>query len=1043
MKGKTWIATAILLACTLLVALPVSAQENYGSITGTVTDATGGAVPGAVIELVSPELPRGIRATTEASGAYAMPRVPNGIYTLTISKEGFSKFVQRNVEVRLGTGLTYNAQLKIGAVAEVVEVTESVVQLDTTSSTTATNITRETFDNLPKGRNFHSLLTFAPGVRFEPKAGNAGVGGFQTDGASGSENLFLIDGADISDIRRGSLRVQNSIPFEFLSEIQIKSSGFGAEFGGATGGVMNAQTRSGSNAFHGMALYNITSTGLNPRPHAYWKRSVASADVAQYFHPLEDQYKIHYPGFMVGGPIAKNTLFFNVAWMPQLERRSATVPYASGARTFTRDDTVHYGLARLDFNPTSKLQFNSSWIWSPWKRTGTLPNRDPLVAAPANNLAVQGGFQPAQQVNFNGTYALTSRWFVTGRMGYKYQNDKGTNYGLSGAPYLIYRTSSAALPEALRGNVPAELRQGNGFSNVSSTFGILKDVTDRYTVNADSNYIANLGGKQHIFKFGYAMARVGNNVEDDYTNGQFDIYWNDAFTRGSVKDARGTYGYYIWQDGVRHKSAVNSRNLGLYVQDDFKVTQRFTLNLGVRLENEFLPPYTQEVRGVKVANPVSFGWGDKIAPRIGFAWSPDAGAKWKIAGSFGLYYDVMKYELARGSFGGDYWFSNVFTLENPALLSLGKANPGAAGRPIISYDNRNTPINAQGELEGIDPNLKPYTSREFTGTVSREIKPGLIFTARYTRKDLLKAIEDIGVLDADDNEVYLIGNPGFGETRNEKSDYGHKTPNGQEFQVPKAVRQYNGLEFRIDGRWRRNIMASTSYTYSRLYGNYSGTANSDESGRSDPGVSRAYDLPFYYFDATGSQKNVLGRLGTDRPHTFKAFVNYDMKTKAGVTNFGLSQFAYSGTPDTTTIIYLSAPTSPFGRGDMGRTPVFTQTDLSVQHSIPVGERVKIRLEANFLNLFNQATVVARTTQINRASAFAIDPADFFKGYDVNRYLSPPAGAGRIPRNPIYGLPGGEYRNGGEGALVAPGISCCGGGGYQMPREIRLGLRLLF
>ncbi|MBL8235291.1 MAG: hypothetical protein JNL98_42740, partial [Bryobacterales bacterium] len=234
----------------------------------------------------------------------------------------------------------------------------------------------------------------------------------------------------------------------------------------------------------------------------------------------------------------------------------------------------------------------------------------------------------------------------------------------------------------------------------------------------------------------------------------------------------------------------------------------------------------------------------------------------------------------------------------------------------------------------------------------------LVFNIRYVRKDLLKAIEDIGVLDKDENEQYVIGNPGFGLTRTDPQNvYNGKTPNGT-FLVPEAVRQYDGLEFRLDGRYFNRINGMASYTWSRLYGNYSGSANSDESGRSDPGVSRAFDLPYYYFDATGSQKNVLGVLGTDRPHTMKLFGSIDQKMgKLGVGTFGITQFAWSGTPDSTSVIYLSAPTFPYGRGDMGRTPAYLQTDLSYNHSFKINEKFTARFEANIVNLFNQAAVI--------------------------------------------------------------------------------------
>src|SRR5205085_11341705 len=117
---------------------------------------------------------------------------------------------------------------------------------------------------------------------------------------------------------------------------------------------------------------------------------------------------------------------------------------------------------------------------------------------------------------------------------------------------------------------------------------------------------------------------------------------------------------------------------------------------------------------------------------------------------------------------------------------------------------------------------------------------------------------------------------------------------------------------------------NASYTWSRLYGNWAGLANSDENGRSDPNVSRAFDLPYGNFDSHGN--NTYGRLATDRPHTFKFFGNYDVNWgKGGTTNFSVSQIAYSGTPLSSELTVV-VPVFFDGRGDLGRTPVYTQTD---------------------------------------------------------------------------------------------------------------------
>jgi hypothetical protein len=1042
-----------------LLATAAYGQENYGKIIGTVTDTTGGVVPNVTIVATSPAVPRGLETQTDSAGNYLFSNVPIGVYTVTFTVQGFQTFKQTEVEVTLGSQVTVSPKLAVGSVSETVEVTADALQIDTTSTRTATNITASEFQQLETGRSFNSLLQLAPGVRNEVKAGAAGVGGISVDGASGSENAYIIDGVDVSDIRRGSLRSFNSIPLELVQEVQVRSAGFEAEYGGATGGVVTVATKSGTNTYHGQIDYAFTGSVLNSRDRGFWQRSPANADAPDFFAPKKDDYGINYPGATIGGPILRDRLFFLGSYHPEVESTQRTNRYPSGTRVYNQDIIRHYGLGRLDYNPTSRIQINTSWIWSPQKINGYLPSRDIRVAPPTNDLSVQGGYSPSQAYNASITYAATTRLILTARYGYKFLNDKGGttgtggNYGLSGAPYVSYLTaaSAAGLP------VPAEVNQAKGYSNVSTTLGIVNDITTRHNLYLDASYIANIAGQQHAFKFGYALARLSNDVKDDYTNGFFTINWGDAFSRGSVNNERGTYGYYTWEDGVRHDSAVHSRNQGFYVQDAWRVTRRLTINAGIRLENEYLPPYRKEVNGKGIPNPISFDWGSKIAPRLGLAWDVMGDGKWKVAGSYGLFYDTMKYELARGSFGGDIWFSNVYRLDNPNVFSLSKANPGALGALITRYDNRTVPINAQGQLDGIDPNIKPTRSREFSFILEHQLASRLVSGFRYTHKNLLRTIEDIGVLDAEDSEVYLIGNPGEGWTRNDPNHvFDGKTPNGN-YLVPEAKRQYDAAEFSLQGQ-ARNLTFLGSYTWSRLYGNYSGLANSDESGRSDPGVSRAFDLPFYYFDDTGSQKNVEGRLGTDRPHTFKLFGSYDLKTVLGTTTFSLNQIAYSGTPDTTTVIYLSAPTSPYGRGDLGRTPFLTQTDLAIKHTIKLNERVALRLEGDIRNLFNQAAPISRVTQLNRNSAITsaqVSFTQFFAGYDPTIFVNPQninKVTGKVNAakyQPIYGLPGGSYRNGGgpdgttDRLSSAFAASYPGFGAYQDVRVIRLGLRLQF
>ena len=703
----------------MLAGSAAFAQETTGLVSGTVMDSSGAVVPGATITAETPTLPRPLEATSDDQGRYVFPQMPVGAYTVTVTKTGFTKYVQRNVNVRLGSQITLNPELSVGQVSEIVEVTGNAIQLDVSSSRTNTNIAASSFDNLPKGRNFHSVLAMAPGVRHEQKGSSAGVGGFQVDGSSGIENNFLIDGVDVSDVRRSSLRQQNSIPFEFVSEIQIKSSGFEAEFGGATGGVVSVVTKGGSNEFHGVGSYQFTIDEFNPRPRGNWKRSPANADVADFFAAKKDDWGDRYPGFSLTGPIIKNMLYFSAGYYPQMYTTERAINYASGAKTYNRDDILHYGLARIDYSPTSKLQVNSSWIWTPWKQTGNLPNPDPRIPAPSNDQSILGGYQPAQTYTANANYTVTSKFLISGRYGYKYQNDKLGNYGLPGGPYITYGTSSVGIA-----GVPPELQQANGYRPISTNFQTLKDVTTRQNMYLDGSYIATIGGQQHYFKVGYMLNRLANDVDAGYPTGTSTSTGTRLLPRQHHQPA---WSVRLLHLGRRREQSgsVNSRNQGFYFQDSWRVDKRVTLNLGLRFENEFLPPFKAEVNGIKVANPVSFGWGDKIAPRIGGAWDVFGDGKTKISGSFGIFYDVLKYELARGSFGSDYWWSHVYTLDNPATFpGSSKANPGAASsRKITQYDNRTLPINAAGEIEGIDPDIKPVTSREFTVPSAGDQRP--------------------------------------------------------------------------------------------------------------------------------------------------------------------------------------------------------------------------------------------------------------------------------------------------------------------------------
>ena len=161
----------------------------------------------------------------------------------------------------IGKATTIDFTLNVGGLAEQVTVEADAARVDIAQTTIQTNVTAAAIENLPKGTNMGSLLKLSPAARAEPMSGQ-----YQIDGASGSENSFMIDGLETSNFRTGTLNINNNLPFEFIQEMSIKTSGFNAEFGGATGGVISVVTKSGTNSFRGMGGIEFENDGLNGDP---------------------------------------------------------------------------------------------------------------------------------------------------------------------------------------------------------------------------------------------------------------------------------------------------------------------------------------------------------------------------------------------------------------------------------------------------------------------------------------------------------------------------------------------------------------------------------------------------------------------------------------------------------------------------------------------------------------------------------------------------------------------------------------------------------
>jgi hypothetical protein len=985
------------LLCALFLALFTTAayaQETFGTIQGTIEDPNGAVVPSATVTATNPQ--RSYTATTDSDGKYTFTALPPGLYVVTATGTGFGTVERKDVSVELGRVLQVNLKMEVAGVAggNVTITSNDDPIVDVTSTKTATNVTQAEFDVLPKNLGFSSAINVAPGTRSEAKAN-----GFQIDGASGSENVFVVDGLDVTRVFGGTLGSSKNIPFDFVKEVQIKSAGYEAEFGGATGGVINVVTRSGSNEFHGEGRIEYQTNTLIADPNVVNRRRPTNTSTSEFFKPNEDAYRFVSPVVSLGGPIVRDRLWFFSSWAPQYQRTLQPLDLVSvtaGAPSevfLNRRDIPYktkndYFITRFDYTPFSKLSVNGAFINSPVKSHGS-PTRIGGATNQTTSLTTfndptyidKGGFTPSWQLSTSLTYTPTSNIVLSFRAGRNYLNDKGTNYGvpLNTTRIDISNACSSTITNAVVGGQPCGAgTTSTGTPVIPNNLATLFDITKRTNYNADVTWIKRIFGQQHNIKGGYQYTKLANSILSENSGGYLQFFFGQSVTVGGVKfgfdnasNANTNYGYYT-TNITGTAGAAQSNNQALFAQDQWQIHPRVTLNVGIRFEKEFLPTYP-----INLANHpslvagdleergdflVKFGWGDKIAPRLGVAWDVKGDGKLKVYGSFSLFYDTMKYDLARASGGGEFWLQSYYTLTSPDFRNTSIQNPtGTRFRGPI--DLRLPAVSFGGDPPSIDPNLKPMREREYTVGADYAWTRDLLFSARLTRKQLDTAIDDVGISIDGVGEFFTVANPGIGI--------------GDTFyHAPKAIRNYTGLELRVDKRFTNNWYANLSYIYSKLYGNYGGLASSDENGRANPNINRYFDDLALSYDNFGHLTN--GRLPTDRPHTFKAFGSYRLNWAGMTTDIGVSQFIYQGIPVTTSIDIVVPGGAGFGvypngRGDLGRTDTFSQTDAIINHRFKLNERATIKFGFNVFNLWDQRTETSRYTgtQDGRVNGYLI------------------------------------------------------------------------
>lgn len=1006
---------AALICAALVFALPLCGQERSGNLIGTVTDPSGAVLPGVSVTLVNKTTDRTFTTTTRADGTYGAFDLDPGRYAVRMERTGFARYEVPDVNLLVGKTLRIDATMQVGSIEQTVQVTEAAPQIDTSSTVVAHNVTAEEFDRLPKGRTFLELSRLSPSV-------NTGEveGGVQVNGASGAENQFNIDGVSVTSLINGKAR-QGAI-FEFLQEVQVKTAGIEADYGGALGGVVSAVTKSGTNDFHGDVHYYYFGNALSAGPTRRLLLDPITETTAKFVQDHKFPLNNHEFGGAFSGPIVKNRLWFFAGASPRWVRRSNTYLFFDGQRgEIDQEQTHHTTFAKVNFDPHQRVRTAFTWLWTPVKSVGRLPafnyeGNSLTSSAQANSVYGRVGyFNP--QTSYTGTIdlTLTNTSVLSIRGGRYWDNYKDT--GIPSISSVTYQTSAIGLPFSIL----AELQQPTGFFNTPRLLVNDHDLATRAYVQADFSQYARFLGS-HNLKLGVGTSKWVNNVFNQYPGGYVYVYWDRAFRSNATGlTDRGALGYYeVDFIGTEGSAGANIRHL--YIHDQWRIHPRLTLSLGLRAENEVVPSMARDVQD----KAFEFGFSDKLAPRLGASLDVFGDGRMKVFGSWGRYFDWVKYELVRGTFGGDFWRVFYRSLDTLDVFSLGN-NTNMPGRDIWnpsvpnSFRNRRVP-----GFDTVAPGIKPMSTDLINAGIEYQLASNVVLRGSYVRNNLRRTIEDLGVLIGGD-EVYFYANPGEG-TATITPPSGATAP----FPTPKPKRTYDAMELSITRRWSGGWLGSASYVYSRLYGNYAGIAASDEIRTPTTGVSsataqqqggsiareggnanRAWDIDELLWDSRGNL-DVRGRLATDRPHVLKLYGSRDFRINgSNTTNLGLFFYAGSGTPLTTYVNTINqTEVMVNGRGDMGRTPFLTQTDLVLAHEVRVSESKTLRFEFNALNLFNQKIARHRFNSLNRgagaprqSSAIDLHDVDLARGYDYRALINatPDQMTGIGAFDPRYGL----------------------------------------
>jgi hypothetical protein len=779
MKQQMFTRLPLLVTLILLLAFGAFAQQQTaitGGLNGAITDPTGAVVPGATVTLSGPQGKRVL--TTDSTGRYSVNGLTPGTYSVTVEKAGFKKAASKNNEVVVNSSSTLNLTLQIGNATEVVEVNASAVSIDTQSTAITQNLTDTFYESIPMPRNVTAIFYAAPGVATGEVAGTPNEVGPGTNnpsigGASGLENLYVVDGVTITDQAFGSIGTFNryfgslgtGINLAYIKEVDVKTTAFEPQYGKATGGIVQIVTKSGSNQYHGAIGAYFGPGSWYADRYQYDQFGYVQESPSETLSQPQYDVSAEFGGYV---PTMKDKLFFFGAIDPGLRQ---SIALANPANLVTRAHGS-YALSTTTFNWAGKLTYKwgssttieASSFGDPSKR-----NAAPRTLATSIPLSVTTGYTFGSRdsvIRLNTT--ITPTWVADVSYTYNYNH-------FTQVPTLnLYQITdnsgqslSTPVPASTIGYGAYEPSKNDTYSialNTSKTFNAFGQHTLSFGYSYDhTNFLdqpsrsgplfpiptQNANGTSLVSLFPSIPAKTIGAM----TNAQFQIFAANTDPTTTTTDhtcalcpingaGQSVYativrGTYVGLD----VSSIGRYHTG-YGNDVWRMNRYVTLNAGLRWEAE------------RVAGTVlNYSFGGSWSPRLGIDIDPFGDQKGKIFFNYGRNYWAMPLDAAIRQLGNEqddtnYIFAPIYNAATGTYTVIPDAahNLNGLARQTVNgtVNTFGKPSFASSTGEGIIPGTKGEFEDEYVLGIERELPHGMVVKLRYTDRRLKRIVEDIG-----------------------------------------------------------------------------------------------------------------------------------------------------------------------------------------------------------------------------------------------------------------------------------------------------------